>query len=158
MIFAGVNSFTSLLAGTVIFSVLGFMAHQQGVSVADVAESGLWTLSHEIKFRCLIRSCFSLQLLIWGKAGADLKSYLLKLFVYYTNLFIFQLQQLILFLGIPFSGPGLAFIAYPTAVAQMPVAPLWSVLFFVMIILLGLDSQVLLSSFLRSFIKHYFVL
>ncbi|XP_056010496.1 sodium- and chloride-dependent taurine transporter-like isoform X1 [Ostrea edulis] len=76
-IFAAVNSFTSILAGLVIFCVLGFMAKEQGVSVADVAETG----------------------------------------------------------------PGLAFIAYPTAVAQMPVAPLWSILFFIMIVLLGLDSQ-----------------
>lgn len=40
VIFAVVNSMTSFLAGFVIFSVLGFMAHRQNVSVQDVAESG----------------------------------------------------------------------------------------------------------------------
>ncbi|XP_053723811.1 sodium- and chloride-dependent GABA transporter 2-like [Synchiropus splendidus] len=39
------------------------------------------------------------------------------------------------------SGPGLAFIAYPRAVAMMPLPQLWAVFFFVMIILLGLDTQ-----------------
>lgn len=40
------------------------------------------------------------------------------------------------------AGPGLAFIAYPRAMAMMPVPQLWSIFFFIMIILLGLDSQV----------------
>ncbi|KAM7402202.1 hypothetical protein PAMP_017465 [Pampus punctatissimus] len=39
------------------------------------------------------------------------------------------------------SGPGLAFIAYPRAVAMMPLPQLWSIFFFIMIILLGLDSE-----------------
>ena len=40
VIFACVNSGTSLLAGFVVFMALGFMANEQGVDVGDVAESG----------------------------------------------------------------------------------------------------------------------
>ncbi|XP_031424194.1 sodium- and chloride-dependent GABA transporter 2-like isoform X1 [Clupea harengus] len=48
--------------------------------------------------------------------------------------------------GLPISevaatGPGLAFIAYPRAVAMMPFPQLWSICFFVMVILLGADTQ-----------------
>ncbi|XP_062860366.1 sodium- and chloride-dependent GABA transporter 3-like [Trichomycterus rosablanca] len=73
------NSATSIVAGFAVFSVLGFMAYEQGVPIAEVAESG----------------------------------------------------------------PGLAFIAYPQAVAMMPVPQLWAACFFIMIILLGLDTQFL---------------
>lgn len=34
------NSGTSVVAGFAVFSVLGFMAHEQGVPIAEVAESG----------------------------------------------------------------------------------------------------------------------
>ncbi|XP_065121180.1 sodium- and chloride-dependent GABA transporter 2-like [Paramisgurnus dabryanus] len=71
------NSGTSFVAGFAVFSVLGFMAHQQSVPIDKVAESG----------------------------------------------------------------PGLAFIAYPQAISMMPLPQLWAVCFFIMIILLGLDTQ-----------------
>uniref|UniRef100_A0A667ZQU1 Transporter n=1 Tax=Myripristis murdjan TaxID=586833 RepID=A0A667ZQU1_9TELE len=71
------NSGTSVVAGFAVFSVLGFMSHEQGVPIEDVAESG----------------------------------------------------------------PGLAFIVYPQAVAMMPLPQLWAICFFVMIILLGLDTE-----------------
>ncbi|GAA6090166.1 sodium- and chloride-dependent GABA transporter 2-like isoform X1 [Tachysurus ichikawai] len=54
------------------------------------------------------------------------------------------------------SGPGLAFVAYPRAVAMMPVPQLWAICFFLMIILLGLDTEFVgLETFMTAITDLY---
>ena len=53
-------------------------------------------------------------------------------------------------------GTGLAFIAYPDALSRLVVPQLWSVLFFIMLFLLGLDSEfVLLETVLTVFYDSF---
>jgi len=49
------------------------------------------------------------------------------------------------------SGPGLAFLVYPKGLTMMPQAPVWSVAFFTMILILGIGSQMVgMESFLTA--------
>jgi len=72
-----VNTLTCLLAGVLVFSILGYMAHVQGVTIEEVARSG----------------------------------------------------------------PGLVFLTYPDLVLSLPGSVVWSVIFFVMLLVLGIDSE-----------------
>ncbi|XP_078332547.1 sodium- and chloride-dependent glycine transporter 2-like isoform X2 [Crassostrea virginica] len=72
-----INCGTSVFAGFVIFSILGFMANEKNVPVSEVADGG----------------------------------------------------------------PGLAFIVYPEALSRLPIAPMWAVLFFIMMATLGFGSE-----------------
>uniref|UniRef100_A0A1A7ZEZ5 Uncharacterized protein n=1 Tax=Nothobranchius furzeri TaxID=105023 RepID=A0A1A7ZEZ5_NOTFU len=66
--------------------------------------------------------------------------------------------------GIPVSklavdGPGLVFVVYPQAFANMPVSQLWAVMFFFMLLCLGLDSEfamveVMVTSLMDEFYQH----
>ena len=71
------NSCSSIFAGFVIFSVIGFMAHTTQKDVADVVSQG----------------------------------------------------------------PGLVFVVYPSAIASMPLPVVWSVIFFLTLFMVGLDTQ-----------------
>ncbi|CAG9759494.1 unnamed protein product [Ceutorhynchus assimilis] len=72
-----INSATSFVSGFVIFSVLGYMAHESGRPIKEVATEG----------------------------------------------------------------PGLVFIVYPAAIATMPGSIFWALIFFMMLLTLGLDSS-----------------
>lgn len=52
-------------------------------------------------------------------------------------------------------GPGLIFVVYPQAMSKMPFGQMWAVLFFFMLLCLGLNTQVFYKLFAINCGKYY---
>lgn len=63
-------------------------------------------------------------------------------FRYYESLFSLVQHSLCIYISAQgVEGTGLAFIVFTEAITKMPLSPLWSVLFFIMLFCLGLSSM-----------------
>lgn len=122
-----INCGTSIYAGFVIFSVLGFMAMEKGVPVSEVATGGMKT-SPEVLTASLYVDARPLTLNEWIMRLVE------------RNHVVSEQCDLI---GRLFAGPGLAFVVYPEAISRMPAPQFWAICFFFMMATLGFGSQVL---------------
>ncbi|XP_051790104.1 sodium-dependent neutral amino acid transporter B(0)AT2 [Erpetoichthys calabaricus] len=130
-----INFMTSVLASLVVFAVLGFRAN---VIVKDCVEKNLEHFSMLMKMGSI-----NISQVITPNVSATVQEY---------QLWYEQHQDVLK--GIPLErcslekemnkgveGTGLAFIAFTEAMSLFPASPFWSVLFFLMLLNLGLSTM-----------------
>ncbi|KAK1172254.1 sodium-dependent neutral amino acid transporter B(0)AT1-like [Acipenser oxyrinchus oxyrinchus] len=129
MIISVVNGFTSVYAATVIYSIIGFRATERYDDCND---------------RNILSLMNTFDLPERNITGDNYDAVLKKLNLTYPevikdlNLETCNLNAL---LSEGVEGTGLAFIVFTEAITKMPVSPLWSILFFIMLFCLGLSSM-----------------
>ncbi|CAK6444231.1 unnamed protein product [Pipistrellus nathusii] len=124
-----INGFTSMYAATVVYSIIGFRATER---FDDCINQNILTLINgfdlpdgsvtEGNFEKVQQMCNDSN----PTAFAQLQ---------------FQTCDINSFLSEGVEGTGLAFIVFTEAITRMPISPLWSVLFFIMLFCLGLSSM-----------------
>ncbi|XP_066523847.1 sodium-dependent neutral amino acid transporter B(0)AT1 [Hoplias malabaricus] len=124
-----INGLTSVYAAIVIYSIIGFRATERFdeclggniltlLNAFDLPEGNITESNYEEIFKSLNSS--SPEII----QKLDLKS---------------CDMQVLLSQGV--EGTGLAFIVFTEAITKMPISPLWSVLFFIMLFCLGLSTM-----------------
>uniref|UniRef100_A0A803TK02 Transporter n=1 Tax=Anolis carolinensis TaxID=28377 RepID=A0A803TK02_ANOCA len=129
LIISVVNGLTSIYAATVIYTIIGFRATER---YDDCFEQNILMLTNAFE-------------LPEGNVTQD-NFEQMQAFCNMTNPAVFQSLtfqtcDLNTFLSDGVEGTGLAFIVFTEAITKMPVSPLWSIMFFVMLFCLGLSSM-----------------
>ncbi|KAL6100046.1 slc6a19 [Pungitius sinensis] len=126
-----INGCTSIYAATVVYSIIGFRATEQFdaclnenilmlLNAFDLTEGAITEVNYDEMLRQLNGTIQGSEVI----RGLDLSTCSLREF-----------------LSDGVEGTGLAFIVFTEAITKMPVSPLWSVLFFIMLFCLGLSTM-----------------
>ncbi|XP_036371936.1 solute carrier family 6 member 19a, tandem duplicate 1 [Megalops cyprinoides] len=124
-----INGFTSVFSATVIYSIIGFRATDKHdlclhgnilalLNAFDLPEGNITEGNYEEVLQSL-NSTSSEIIQGLNLRTCDLKTFLSE--------------------GV--EGTGLAFIVFTEAITKMPISPLWSILFFIMLFCLGLSTM-----------------
>ncbi|XP_015676661.1 sodium-dependent neutral amino acid transporter B(0)AT1 [Protobothrops mucrosquamatus] len=129
VIISVINGFTSIYAATVIYSIIGFRATER---YDDCYSRNILTLTNafDLPEGNITESNF-LEVQDWYNTTKPEIFSTLK----------FETCDLDAFLSDGVEGTGLAFIVFTEAITKMPISPLWSILFFIMLFCLGLSSM-----------------
>ncbi|KAK9399747.1 sodium-dependent neutral amino acid transporter B0AT2 [Crotalus adamanteus] len=135
-----INFFTSVLATLVVFAVLGFKANiinekciiqnsQQIISLLNSGNLSKAIIPHHINLSSITAEDYNLVYDIIQKVKED---------EFPLGLKPCQIEDE---LNKAVQGTGLAFIAFTEAMTHFPASPFWSVMFFLMLVNLGLGSM-----------------
>ncbi|XP_053449452.1 sodium-dependent neutral amino acid transporter B(0)AT1 isoform X3 [Nycticebus coucang] len=124
-----INGFTSVYAATVVYSIIGFRATERYDACLS---ANILTLINgfDLPEGNVTQENFQ-EMQRWYNASDPTA---------YSQL-QFQTCDMNSFLSEGVEGTGLAFIVFTEAITKMPLSPLWSVLFFIMLFCLGLSSM-----------------
>ncbi|XP_047240484.1 sodium-dependent neutral amino acid transporter B(0)AT1-like [Girardinichthys multiradiatus] len=124
-----INGCTSVYSATVIYSIIGFRATQK---FDDCMGDNILKLMNVFNYpeNNITESNYDQVLTLFNNTNPDI--------IQGLDLQTCDLQT---FLSQGVEGTGLAFIVFTEAIIEMPVSPLWSVLFFVMLFCLGLSTM-----------------